>query len=116
MLPAWSEQALVIDIELNLNRFLPLPDQMFAILEGPHWREDLYLFQTAALPASARMLKALGDLTANQQSELFLELGQGEAALAQANRLLQVGGALELLLAIAIGFLCTAALPGRYAG
>jgi HAMP domain-containing protein/CHASE3 domain sensor protein len=107
-----AQQALVIDIQRNLMQFLPLPDQMFGLLEGPHWREDLYLFQTSALPASAKMLKALGDLTNHQQRQLILELGQGEAGLAQANRLLQVAGVLELLLAIAIGFVLHRSIAG----
>ena len=107
-----DQQALVIAIQLNLNQFLPLPDKMFAILESPQWRQDLYLFQTAALPASENMLKALGELTDNQQAQLIGELDEGKTDLAQTNTLMQVGGALELLLAAAIGLVLYRSIAG----
>ena len=63
-----------------------LPDQMFEILESDHWREDLYLFSTEALPLSANMLQVLGEMTNDQQEQLRTELNQGRVGLENANR------------------------------
>ena len=76
-----AQQAILKDIQDNRAAFLALPDQMFTILEGDHYREDLYLFRTQALPTSARMLTNLADLTNNQQTQLITDLDAGRRGL-----------------------------------
>ena len=103
LLPA--QQALIIDIENNNSKFSVLPDQMFSILEGDQWRLDLYLFRTQTLPTADTMRTALGGLTSDQQSQVVLEMAQGEHSLAQTNQLTELGGGAILILAIVIGLL-----------
>lgn len=97
------QQALVADIEVKLGQFLALPDRMFAILESDHWREDLFLFRSQALPTSGAMLKTLGDLTESEQAQLVVDLDQGKGRLTLTSLMIELGGALVLLLAVAAG-------------
>jgi CHASE3 domain sensor protein len=107
-----TQQALIVDMNLKLTQFLTLPDKMFAILEGDHYREDLYLFRTQALPTSETMLTALGDLTNNQQVQLLLDLDQGKHGLASTTWSIEIGGILVLLLAIATGVFLYGSIAG----
>jgi CHASE3 domain sensor protein len=93
------------EIAQNREDFLKLPQKIFQTLEGPRWREDLYLFRTETLPATESMQQLLRDLTSDQQSRLQDELDQGRVGLANANRQILFGGVISLLLGMALAYI-----------
>ena len=84
-LPA-DQQKLLDDVKEKRTAFLQLPDQIFPLLEGDRWREDLYLFRTEAVPLTNKMESLLAEMTADQQTLLTTELDQGRQSLSIANR------------------------------
>ena len=89
----------------NRERFLELPQQMFAIVESKRNREDLYLFSTQAEPLAEQMLVLLQEIVASQQSALSSELKRGNQSLISAQWQAILGGILALLVAIFMGLL-----------
>ncbi len=89
----------------NRERFLELPQQMFAIVESKRNREDLYLFSTQAEPLAEQMLTLLQEIVASQQSALGSELKIGNQSLISAQWQAILGGILALLVAIFMGLL-----------
>jgi methyl-accepting chemotaxis protein len=106
------QQDLIGSIAGNRTAFLALPDQMFTILEGDHYREDLFLFRSQALPTSETMLQALGDLTGSQQQQLILEMEQGRQQLQSTITVILVCGSIVLLLALLTGILLYRGIAG----
>ncbi len=96
--------------------FLPLPDQMFAAVEGEHAREDLYLFRTEAVPIADVMLQLLDDLTGSQQQLLQTDLSEGSDGLNDARWQTFAGGLLALLAGIALAISSAIRSSGRSAG
>ena len=88
----------------NRTAFLALPEQLFVILDGPRWREDLYLFQTEALPLTGYMNELLNDMVGNQQNLLTTELGAGRDNLNNTNNLILASGFIALTVALMMAF------------
>ncbi len=79
-----NQQERMASIAETREAFLLLPDQMFEIIDGDRAREDLYLFQNEAVPASNVMLTILSDLNHGQQRLLAADLRDGSDGLASA--------------------------------
>jgi CHASE3 domain sensor protein len=107
-----SQQKLLDNIQTNRDAFLTLPDQIFAVLESDHWREDLYLFRTQAVPLSDEMHQLLSDMTSDQQAQLSSELASGGQDLIRANQLILSGGIVALLIGLALAFITRATIAG----
>ena len=100
-----KQRSLLDGISTNRAAFLRLPDEIFPILEGEHWREDIYLFRTAVLPLSTEMISLLDQLTANQQNALRSDLHRGRQDLVAANRVVLAGGVVALIMGVALAFI-----------
>ena len=100
-----SQQARLADLQTARDEFLKLPDQMFALVEGEHAREDLYLFRNEAIPASNVMLTLLGDLNDSQQRLLASDLREGSAGLADARWQTLATGLIALLSGLLLAML-----------
>ncbi|MEM7347051.1 MAG: adenylate class-3/4/guanylyl cyclase, partial [Chloroflexota bacterium] len=99
-----EQQTTLTTIEENRNVFLELPQQMFEILEGEQFREDLYLFRTEIIPLTEKMETLLKDLTADQQSSLERELNISRADLARSNQQTLILGIAALLVGVGLAF------------
>lgn len=97
-----NQQQLLDNIDQNRNEFLLLPDQIFERLESDRWREDLYLFRTEGLRLTEQMQDLLAKLTVDQQVSLQTELNRGKNGLERANNQILAGGAIALLLGVAL--------------
>ena len=100
-----DQQALLDDMAKSREAFLQLPDKIFAELESDHWRKDLYLFRTKAVPLVDSMLGLLGTITTNQQEQLKSDLARGRQGLALANQQTLGGGLVALVLAVTMAYL-----------
>lgn len=107
-----GQQAALTAIARERTAFLGLPDQIIQILEGEHWREDLFLFRTRAIPLADTMEKLLGELTDDQQTRLQTELNAGRVGLATANQQILVVAMLALLIGIALAVIFRARIVG----
>lgn len=100
------EQQLLLDqIEQNRASFLQLPEQMFAVLDSPQWRQDLYLFRTRAVPLTDKMQELLAAITSEQQTMLQLELASGRRELINANRQILIGELVALILGVGLALI-----------
>ncbi|NET10414.1 MAG: response regulator [Symploca sp. SIO2B6] len=72
-----EQQASLKILEGLRDEFQPFPKQVFDILEGDRYREDLYLFQTQAEPLALKMLTLLDSVVEAHQHSLQTELGSG---------------------------------------
>jgi CHASE3 domain sensor protein len=100
-----DQQALLDDMAKSREAFLQLPDKIFAELESDHWRKDLFLFRTKAVPLVDSMLGLLGTITTNQQEQLKSDLARGRQGLALANQQTLGGGLVALALAVTMAYL-----------
>lgn len=103
-----DQQKLLDQAKEHRVAFLALPDQIFPLLEGERWREDLYIFRTAALPLTDRMSALLADMTSDQQVRLTSELEEGRQALAVANREIVAGGLAALVVGVLLALITQA--------
>jgi HAMP domain-containing protein/CHASE3 domain sensor protein len=100
-----NQQNLLDIIAADRAAFLNLvPDQVFTPLEGPRWREDLYIFQNDALPLIATMQQQLSDITSRQQASLSDDLRIGSAGLAQAQTLTIAASILATVFGVVLAF------------
>lgn len=99
-----DQQKLLDQVSENRQAFLALPDQIFLILEGDRWREDLYLFRTSAVPITDKMNSLLTDMTTDQGTQLTTELDEGRQALITANFEILGGGIVAVLIALLLAF------------
>jgi CHASE3 domain sensor protein len=99
-----DQQKLLAQVSENRQAFLALPDQIFLILEGDRWREDLYLFRTSAVPITDKMNSLLTDMTTDQGTQLTTELDEGRQALITANFEILGGGIVAVLIALLLAF------------
>jgi class 3 adenylate cyclase/CHASE3 domain sensor protein len=91
-------------IEAARAAFLSLPGPMFAAVEGPNARTDLFLFRSTAVPLSDRMLELL-DTQANFQQELLQsELNTGREQLARAQVITLVSAVIVVLAGLLVAF------------
>ena len=102
---AASQQEMFREIEKEYEAFMPLPEQMFAILESDHWREDWYVFTQKAVPYADIMQQLLAEMTADQEIFLTKEVTQGKQELLQASQHVLANGMFSLLLGIAMSFI-----------
>lgn len=100
-----DQQVALAEIAKNRADFLKLPGQIFEIMEGERYREDLYLFRTQAVPQAQKMQYLLAEITNRQQTSLQSELNAGRTALFNANRLTLAGGVIALILGIGLAFI-----------
>lgn len=103
-----DQQKLLDQAKENRDAFLALPDQIFPLLEGDRWREDLYLFRTEAVPLTNRMKSLLADMTSDQQVRLTTELEEGRQALTLANREIVAGGLAALVVGVLLAIITRA--------
>ncbi len=99
-----NQQDLLDTIAQNRDEFLKLPEQIFTTLESERWREDLYLFQTEAVPQADHMSSLLDELTSEQQSRLRQELAAGRQDLRNTTRLILAGGFVALTITLILTF------------
>ena len=107
-----SQQALLDNIAQNRAALLLLPEQMFDVLESERWREDLYLFETQAVPLAESMQQLLDEMTGDQQTLLQTELASGRQDLVNANRLTLASGIIALALGLTLAFVFYATIAG----
>ncbi len=107
-----NQQKLLDNIAQNRETFLRLPDQMFDILEGERWREDLYLFRTEAVPLTEKMQQILNEMTNDQQTLLRTELAVGRQDLVSANQWILIGGIVALVVGLAMAYLAQENIAG----
>lgn len=100
-----EQQTALDDIAQNRQAFLKLPDQMFEILEGERWREDLYLFSAQAVPLTEKMQNLLAQMTVDEQDLLQTDLNRGRLGLVRANRQTLTGGIVALILGVTLAFI-----------
>ncbi len=100
-----TQKELLDRIAGNREAFLSMPDEIFTILEGERWREDLYLFTDKALPVTDEMNQSLNELVNAQQAALQAELSSGREALQTANRLTIASGILALIFSLIMAYL-----------
>ena len=87
-----TQQNRLDEITRQRNTFANLPQEMFDIVEGDRYREDLYLFGTEAEPLAAEMLSLLEEIVASQQRTLATELAGGNRSLTTAQWQTLLGG------------------------
>ena len=100
-----SQQALLDDIAQNRQEFLEQPEQVFDLLEGERWREDLYLFASSAVPLTEKMQQLLAEMNQSQQDLLLAELEEGRNDLNRANQLILAAGLIALALGIVLAII-----------
>lgn len=100
-----DQQVTFAEIAQNREDFLQLPDRIFEILEGPRWREDLYLFRTETIPATETMQRLLTEITQNQQDRLVAELNEGRKGLLNANQQTLIGGLASLIFGMLLAYI-----------
>ncbi|MDM8520390.1 HAMP domain-containing protein [Anaerolineales bacterium HSG6] len=92
------------EIAANRAAFLEFPSQIFELLEGEQWREDLYLFSTEAVPLADDMQQKLNALTQDQQTFLEDDLNQGIFDLDTANQRSAMVGIAALIIGAFLAF------------
>ena len=102
-----DQQELLAQVQESRQAFLTLPGQIFPLLEGDRWREDLYLFRTGAVPLTDRMKSLLGEMTSDQQTQLVTDLDDGRRSLAAANQQILTAGVVAVLIGLVLAFVCT---------
>jgi CHASE3 domain sensor protein len=100
-----NQQETLTRILQNRTTFLQLPPEMFRELEGEHWREDLFLSRTKALPLTEKMQQLLAEITVEQQELLKADLNRGRQGLAVTNQRILEGGIAALVLGLAMTFI-----------
>ena len=101
-----SEQQKMLD-ELNhlRSQFLEDSTDIFDIVEGDHFRKDIYLFKTEAEPITLIMLELLDAIVTNQQERLSQDLQTGSRNLASAQWQGLLAGFIASLTAICLALI-----------
>jgi len=107
-----AQQADLDKIATAREAFAPLPDQMFAAVEGEHAREDLYLYRTEVTPVTDRMLAILDQTTKDEEALLRSELKDGRDTLSSAAAQALVGGGGALVVAVLLAFAFRRSIAG----
>lgn len=100
-----SQRERLQEVEQHRQQLLELPPQMFELLEGDRYRQDLYLFRNEAEPRAEEMLVLLDEIVTEQQADLAAELQGGGNSLVAAQWQTLLGGAIALLLGILMAWL-----------
>jgi CHASE3 domain sensor protein/GAF domain-containing protein len=108
-----NQRALLANIAQNRENFLELPEEeIFPVLEGERWRQDLYLYSTEAVPLGDQMLQLLNEMTANQQQLLQNDLATGNRDLANARNQTLSFGALALVVGATMAYIFRGNIAG----
>ncbi|QIG52521.1 GAF domain-containing protein [Nordella sp. HKS 07] len=99
-----SQQTLLASLKRSREKFLLLPPQMFAAVEGEHAQEDLYLFRAQAVPLAENMLALLTKIADEEQRLLQSDLDAGRGQLLFSQRTILVGGVTAVLLGMALAY------------
>jgi CHASE3 domain sensor protein/HAMP domain-containing protein len=99
-----NQRALCDQIAENRETFLTYPEQLFDIVEGDRYREDLYLFRTEAIPQADKMQELLSQMVQQQQISLQAELDQGQQSLTTANQIIRIGGLVTLASGLVLSY------------
>jgi methyl-accepting chemotaxis protein len=91
-----QQQTSIATIITEREEFLPLPSQMFAVLEGEHAREDLFLFGTEAVPQANAILDLLVAMETNQESLLNTDINRSLMTLNDTTQQILILGVLML--------------------
>jgi len=81
-------------------KLINLPTEIFAVVEGEHAYEDLYLFKTQSAPQANQILDLLSQMTDGQHQLLQTDLATGRQSLANAQLQSLLGSLLVLFLGI----------------
>lgn len=96
------QQASLNAIAQAYQKFQTLPPRLFGIVEGDHYREDLFLFRQETEPLTEEMLTLLDEIVASQQNALTFELQETERGLATGEWQTLLGGLIALLLSVGL--------------
>lgn len=100
-----NQRNVLTRIETSRAAFLTqIAEQVFPVLQGERWREDLYLFRTEAVPLITDMQTALRQITSAQQASLQTDLDTGRNQLEAARNQTLVVGILALLFGLLQAF------------
>lgn len=97
-----SQQVRLDTITQAYQQFQPLPQRLFEIVEGEHYREDLFLFRQETEPLTDKMLTLLDEIVANQQNALTFELEETGQGLATGEWQTLFGGLIALLISVGL--------------
>lgn len=97
-----SQQTRLDTITRAYQQFQPLPQRLFEIVEGEHYREDLFLFRQETEPLTDKMLTLLDEIVASQQDALTFELQETSQGLATGEWQTLLGGLIALLLSVGL--------------
>jgi CHASE3 domain sensor protein len=100
-----NQRALCDQIAENREIFLTYPEQLFDIVEGDRYRQDLYLFRTEAIPQADKMQELLSQMVQQQQTSLQAELDQGQQSLTTANQIIRIGGLITLASGLVLSYI-----------
>jgi CHASE3 domain sensor protein len=91
-----NQQEKIENIQQNRQKFLTLPQKIFAIVESENYRKDLSLFRTEAVPRARAMLSLLEKIVLNQQQSLTSGLNRGNQSLVNMQWQIFLGAGLAL--------------------
>ncbi|HEY9016545.1 MAG TPA: CHASE3 domain-containing protein, partial [Gemmatimonadales bacterium] len=107
------QQELLHQIDEKRRAFLaPVSQHVFAVMQSPQWRGDLYLFASEAVPLNNEMQELLDALTESQQRALAQDLSRGSASLALARRQTLIGGVVAVLLGMGLAVIFRQQIAG----
>jgi signal transduction histidine kinase/DNA-binding response OmpR family regulator len=96
------QQDILDDIDQARERFLPLPERMFEIIESDQARKDLFIFRTEAVPLGDAMLAILNEITEEQQAVFQHDLVRSSDTLLNTQLTNLISGVVGFLLALAL--------------
>jgi CHASE3 domain sensor protein len=91
-----TQKAKIENIKQNRQKFLALPQKIFAIVESENYRKDLSLFRKEAVPRARSMLSLLEKIVLNQQQSLTSGLNRGNQSLVNMQWQILLGAGLAL--------------------
>jgi HAMP domain-containing protein len=91
-----TQKTKIENIKQNRQKFLALPQKIFAIVESHNHRKDLSLFRTEAVPRTRAMLSLLEKIVSNQQQSLTSGLNKGNQSLVDMQWQIFLGAGLAL--------------------
>jgi len=99
-----DQAARLDDIAHSRESLLPLPQQIFDVLESGRAYEDLFLLRTKAVPLADVMLGLLDEMKSDQQLLLQADLDSGSRRLSDARWQTLVGGLVALVFGLGLTF------------
>ncbi|MEL7355840.1 MAG: ATP-binding protein [Cyanobacteria bacterium J06560_6] len=100
-----EQQNTVQKIQSHRQQLLAIVPELLTIVEGDHYREDLFIFSTQAEPLAAEMATLLNDIVLKQQQRLEDELERSRAGLSRAQLHTLLGSFIALAIAFKLALL-----------